>query len=45
MAITGQASNLSADLRVAMDALDSFERVRARQMAAKAEKAMARRAG
>ncbi|MDB2438680.1 flagellar export protein FliJ [Hellea sp.] len=44
-AITGQASDLSANLRVAMDALDSFERVRARQMAAKAEKAMARRAG
>ncbi len=40
-----QASDLAADLRVALDALDSFERVRARQMAAKAEKAMARRAG
>ena len=38
--ITEQASELSADLRVALDALDSFERVRARQMAAKAEKAM-----
>lgn len=38
--ITDQASELSADLRIAMDALDSFERVRARQMAAKAEKAM-----
>jgi len=44
-AITDQTSDLSADLRAAMDALDSFERVRARQMAAKAEKAMARRAG
>jgi len=44
-AITEQASDLSADLRVALDALDSFERVRARQMAAKAEKAMARKAG
>ncbi len=38
--ITDQASELSADLRIALDALDSFERVRARQMAAKAEKAM-----
>lgn len=38
--ITDQTSELSADLRIAMDALDSFERVRARQMAAKAEKAM-----
>lgn len=44
-AITDQTSDLAADLRVAMDALDSFERVRARQMAAKAEKAMARKAG
>ncbi len=44
-AITDQTTDLSADLRVALDALDSFERVRARQMAAKAEKAMARRAG
>ena len=40
-----QSSNLSGDLRIALDALDSFERVRARQMAAKAEKAMARKAG
>ncbi len=43
--ITDQASNLSEDLRVALDSLDSFERVRARRMAAKAEKAMLRRAG
>ena len=43
--ITDQTSNLSEDLRIALDSLDSFERVRARQMAAKAEKAMARRAG
>jgi len=28
-----------------MDALDSFERVKARRLALKAEKAMARRAG
>ena len=38
--ITEQTSELSADLRIALDALDSFERVRARQMAAKAEKAL-----
>lgn len=39
-----QHAVLSKDLRTALDALDSFERVRARQMAAKAEKAMARHA-
>lgn len=38
--ITTQTSELSTDLRIALDALDSFERVRARQMAAKAEKAL-----
>ena len=38
--ITDQTSELAADLRIALDALDSFERVRARQMAAKAEKAL-----
>lgn len=43
--INAQATNLSEDLRIALDSLDSFERVRARRMAAKAEKAMARRAG
>jgi hypothetical protein len=32
-------------LRVALDALDSFERIKARRLAAKAEKALARRAG
>ena len=42
--ITSQHASLAADLRIALDALDSFERVRARQMAAKAEKAMRRRA-
>lgn len=42
--IVAQTSNLSGDLRIALDALDSFERVRARQMAAKAEKALKRRA-
>ena len=43
--ISEQSSNLGSDLRVALDALDSFERVKARQMAAKAEKAMARKTG
>jgi len=43
--ITSQTHNLSEDLRIAMDALDSFERVKARRLALKAEKAMARRAG
>lgn len=38
--ISEQHINLSADLKVALDALDSFERVKARQMAAKAEKAI-----
>jgi len=42
--IVTTSSDLSGDLRVALDALDSFERVRARQMAAKAEKALKRRA-
>jgi len=36
--IDRQNKELSADLRVALDALDSFERVRARQLAVKAEK-------
>lgn len=43
--ITNQTHELSEDLRIAMDALDSFERVKARRLALKAEKAMARRAG
>lgn len=42
--VTVQTTDLAGDLRVALDALDSYERVRARQMAAKAEKAMARKA-
>lgn len=42
--IQGQTSNLAEDLKVALDALDSYERVQARQMAAKAEKALKRRA-
>lgn len=43
--ILDQTGNLSEDLRIAMDSLDSFERVRARRLAAKAEKAMNRRTG
>lgn len=39
-----QTSGLAGDLRMALDALDSFERIKARQMAAKAEKAMRKRA-
>jgi len=42
--ITAQHALLAADLRIALDALDSFERVRARQMAAKAEKALRKQA-
>jgi len=41
--INSQHSELAKDLQVALDALDSFERVRARQMAAQAEKRLARR--
>jgi len=41
--INAQHSELAKDLQVALDALDSFERVRARQMAAQAEKRLARR--
>jgi len=40
-----QNTDLSNELRIALDTLDSFERVRARQLAAKAEKAAARKAG
>lgn len=42
--IQTQTADLAGDLRIALDALDSFERVKARQMAAKAEKAMQKRA-
>ncbi len=41
--INMQHGELAKDLQVALDALDSFERVRARQMAAQAEKRLARR--
>ncbi|WP_017932263.1 hypothetical protein, partial [Robiginitomaculum antarcticum] len=40
--IEAQASGLGDELRMALDALDSFERVRARQMADKAEQALKR---
>ena len=40
-----QRALLSDELKMAMDALDSFERVRARQMALKAEKDEMRRSG
>lgn len=40
-----QNTDLSSELRMALDTLDSFERVRARQLAAKAEKIAARKAG
>lgn len=43
--IGAQSGQLASELKVALDALDSFERVKARRLAAKAEKAMARRAG
>ena len=42
--INSQHSELSKDLQMALDALDSFERVRARQLAAKAEKRLTRHA-
>lgn len=40
--IETQNTDLSSELRMALDTLDSFERVRARQLAAKAEKTAAR---
>ncbi len=43
--IGAQSGQLSEQLKVSLDALDSFERIKARRMAAKAEKALARRAG
>lgn len=42
--ITTQHTDLSEELKMALEALDSFERVRARQMAAKAENALRRQA-
>ncbi len=43
--IGAQSGQLADQLKVSLDALDSFERIKARRMAAKAEKAMARKAG
>ena len=43
--IVDQAGDLSADLRSALDALDSYERVKARRIAAEAERTARRRAG
>ena len=40
-----QTGSLASDLKVALDALDSFERIKARRLAAKAEQAMVRKAG
>ena len=40
--IGSQQGNLSNELQMALEALDSFERVRARQMAMQAEKRMKR---
>ncbi len=40
--IGSQQGNLSNELQMALEALDSFERVRARQMAMKAERRMKR---
>lgn len=40
--IIGQTSDIAVDLRHQMDALDSYERVRARRMARDAEKQQAR---
>ncbi len=42
--IKSQNTDLSSELRLALDALDSFERVRAKQLAIKAEKTAARAA-
>ena len=43
--IGAQSGQLADQLKVSLDALDSFERIKARRMAAKAEKALSRRAG
>ncbi len=41
--IGAQSGQLADQLKVALDALDSFERIKARRLAAKAERAMARK--
>jgi len=40
--ITGQNGDLASELQMALEALDSFERVRARQMAQQAERRLKR---
>jgi len=40
--ISGQTGDLASELQMALEALDSFERVRARQMAQQAEKRLKR---
>lgn len=42
--ITVQKTDLGGDLKMALEALDSFERVRARRMATQAEKSLRKRA-
>jgi chromosome segregation ATPase len=42
--ITTQHTDLAGELKIALDALDSFERIKARQMASKAEKALKKKA-
>ncbi len=41
--IGAQSGQLAAELKTTLDALDSFERIKARRLAAKAEKALARK--
>ncbi len=43
--IGAQSGQLAGQLKVSLDALDSFERVKARRLAAEAEKALQRKAG
>ena len=43
--IGAQSGQLAAELKSTLEALDSFERIKARRLAAKAEQAMARKAG
>jgi len=43
--IGAQSGQLADQLKVSLDALDSFERIKARRLAAKAEKALNRKTG
>lgn len=43
--IGAQSGQLAGQLKVSLDALDSFERVKARRLAAEAEKVLQRKAG